>query len=40
VAFFGIALIVIGSSFLMLSRRNRPQLPLAAKVLLKELNQH
>jgi hypothetical protein len=40
VSFFGIALIVIGSSFLILSRRNKPQLPPEAKVLLKELNKH
>ena len=40
VVFFGIALIVIGSLFLMLNRRNRPALPPEAKVLLKELNRH
>ncbi len=40
VAFFGVALIVIGSLFLTLSRKNRPQLPPSAKVLLKELNHH
>ncbi len=40
VAFFGVVLIVIGFSFLMISRRNRPQLPLNAKFLLKELNRH
>jgi hypothetical protein len=38
VAFFGIALISIGSTFLLISRRNKPKLPLEAKVLLKELN--
>lgn len=36
-AFFGIALILIGSLFLILSKRNKPELPLEAKVLLKEL---
>jgi len=40
VAFFGVALIVIGSLFLTLSRKNKPQLPPNAKVLLKELNRH
>jgi hypothetical protein len=38
VTFFGGALIVIGSVFLIIDRRNRPDLPLEAKVLLKELN--
>jgi hypothetical protein len=38
IAFFGAALILIGSLFLLISRRNRPQLPLKAKTLLKELN--
>jgi hypothetical protein len=38
VAFFGIALIFIGSLFLFISRRNKPVLPLQAKALLKELN--
>jgi len=38
VTFFGIALIVIGSVFLIIGRRNRPELSLEAKVLLKELN--
>jgi hypothetical protein len=37
VAFFGVALIVVGSLFLLLGRRNRPELTLEAKVLLKEL---
>jgi hypothetical protein len=32
VAFFGVALIVIGFSFLLVSRRNKPQLPSEAKV--------
>jgi len=40
VAFFGIALISIGSLFLIISRRNKPKLPAQAKVLLKELNRH
>jgi hypothetical protein len=40
VAFFGILLIFIGSLFLLISRRNKPQLPTQAKVLLKELNRH
>lgn len=38
VAFFGIALISIGSLFLLLGRRNKPDLPPQAKALLKELN--
>jgi len=37
VAFFGAALIVIGSLFLIVSRRNRPELTREAKALLKEL---
>ena len=37
VAFFGAALIVVGSLFLLLGRRNRPELTLEAKILLKEL---
>ncbi len=40
VTFFGIALIAIGSIFLVVDRRNRPALPPEAKVLLKELNRH
>ena len=40
VAFFGIALISIGSLFLIISRRNKPELPPQAKALLKELNRH
>jgi hypothetical protein len=40
VAFFGIALISIGSLFLIISRRNKPQLPPEAKALVKELNPH
>jgi hypothetical protein len=38
VTFFGIALIIVGSIFLLVDRRNRPALPPEAKVLLKELN--
>jgi hypothetical protein len=38
VTFFGIALILVGSIFLAVVRRNRPALPPEAKVLLKELN--
>ena len=40
VTFFGIALILVGSLFLVISRRNRPNLMPEAKALLKELNQH
>jgi hypothetical protein len=40
VAFFGIALIFIGSLFLVISRRNKPDLLPEAKILLKELNRH
>ena len=40
VTFFGVALIVIGSIFLVVDRRNRPALPPEAKTLLKELNHH
>jgi hypothetical protein len=40
VAFFGIALISIGSLFLWISRRNKPRLPPNAKELLKELSRH
>jgi hypothetical protein len=40
VAFFGVLLIFIGSLFLLISRRNKPQLSPQAKVLLKELNRH
>jgi hypothetical protein len=39
-AFFGIALIAIGSSFLVVGRRNKPNLPPKAKALLKELSRH
>jgi hypothetical protein len=38
VTFFGIALIIVGSIFLLVDRRNRPALPSEAKDLLKELN--
>jgi hypothetical protein len=40
VTFFGIALVVIGSVFLVVDRRNRPALPPEAKNLLKELNHY
>jgi hypothetical protein len=40
VAFFGIVLIVIGFSFLLLSKNNKPQLPPEAKDFLKEVNRH
>ena len=40
VAFFGLALIFIGSLFLVLSRTNKPQLPPEAKALVKELNRN
>ncbi len=40
VTFFGIALIFIGTIFLIIGRRSRPALPLEARVLLKELNRH
>jgi hypothetical protein len=40
VAFFGIALISIGSLFLVISRRNRPKLQPEAKELLKELGRN
>ena len=38
VTFFGIALIIIGSLFLVISRRNKPKLTPEAKTLLKEIN--
>jgi hypothetical protein len=38
VAIFGVVLIVIGSVFLVVDRKNRPALPPEAKILLKELN--
>ena len=37
-AFFGMALITIGSLFLLVNRKNKPKLPLEAKALLKELS--
>ena len=40
VAFFGVALIAVGSLFLSIGRRNKPELPPDAKALLKELNRH
>jgi hypothetical protein len=40
VAFFGAALILIGSLFLIIGRRNKPKLPPEAKALLKELGRH
>jgi len=40
VLFFGVALIIVGSLFFVISRRNKPALPPNAKVLLKELNRH
>jgi hypothetical protein len=40
VAFFGAALIVVGSLFLVISRRNKPELTPKAKALLKELTRH
>lgn len=38
VAFFGFVLIAVGSLFLLIGKRNKPKLPLKAKVLLKELS--
>jgi hypothetical protein len=38
VAFFGVVLISIGSLFLIISRRNKPELSPKAKALLKQLN--
>jgi hypothetical protein len=40
VAFFGAALILVGSLFLAIGQRNKPELPLQAKALLKELSHH
>jgi len=40
VTFFGIALILIGSLFLVISRRNKPKLTPEAKDLIKELSRH
>ena len=36
--FFGAALILIGSLFLLIGRKNKPKLSPKAKILLKELN--
>ena len=38
VIFFGITLIVVGSLFLVVNKRNKPKLPAEARVLLKELH--
>lgn len=38
VLFFGVVLIFVGSLFWAMSRRNKPVLPIEAKVFLKELN--
>jgi len=38
VAFFGLALISVGSLFLIVSRRNKPELTFEAKALLKQLS--
>jgi hypothetical protein len=38
VAFFGVALILIGVSFLLVGRKNKPELPSEAKELLKEIS--
>ncbi len=40
VAFFGAALISIGSLFLIISRRSKPKLSPEARALVKELNKH
>ena len=40
VLFFGVALILVGSLFLVISKRSKPALPLEARVLLKELSRH
>jgi hypothetical protein len=40
VAFFGVALISIGSLFLVVGRRNKPEMTTEAKALLKELSRH
>ena len=39
-AFFGATLILVGSLFLLIGKRNRPKLPREAKALLKEINRH
>lgn len=38
VLFFGVVLIIVGSLFLVVNRRNKPKMPYEARVLLKELN--
>ena len=38
VLFFGVALILVGSLFLVISKRSKPALPPEARVLLKELS--
>jgi len=38
VLFFGVVLIIVGSLFLVINRRNKPKMPPEARVLLKELN--
>jgi len=40
VAFFGLALISIGSLFLIIGRRSKPRLPPEAKALVRELSRH
>ena len=39
-AFFGATLIIVGSLFLLIGKRNKPKLPTEAKALLKEINRH
>ena len=39
-AFFGATLILVGSLFLLIGKRNKPKLPKEAKALLKEINRH
>jgi hypothetical protein len=40
VGFFGATLILVGSLFLLIGRRDKPKLPPDAKTLLKELSRH
>jgi len=40
VAFFGVALISVGSLFFVIGRRNKPELTPEAKALLRELSRH
>ncbi len=40
IAGFGVLLVLLGSLFLVLGRRNKPKLPVKAKVLLRELGRH